>query len=418
MTVRILTGDSRELLRALPAESVQCIVSSPPYWRQRDYNMAGQVGLESTPEEYVAELVSILREARRFLRSDGTCWINIGDKWASGGNGGGGKFMDMRGAGWDHARNAKGWRKPPAGYKDKDLVGVPFMLAFAMRSGGWFWRQCNIWAKPNRMPESVVDRSTISHEYVLQFSKENDYYYNDDDARTPPAPSTETRLAQNVEDQASSDRANDGGKTNGPMKAVSRKSDKQRGHTRRHAGFNDRWDSMERAEQLASGSNLRSVWWIAKSLLSAGGSNARKKWAKMLPTICAHDYRGGCKPERSEKMMRQSARGLDLPGLMYQEHQAKPHKIRHNSQRQTCKVCLRPDRFDFNVPDALWAAIVPPEFQNGVVCLGCFDDFARDKGISYHNGVRTLYFAGDQATFVFQKEVGVLSTFCTCRRCP
>lgn len=137
------------------------------------------------------------------------------------------------------------------------------MLAFAMRDDGWFWRQCNVWAKPNGMPESVTDRSTISHEYVLHFSKSNDYFYNDDDARTPPAPSTETRLAQDVDAQAGSDRANGGGKTNGPMKAVARKSDKQRGHTRRHAGFNDRWDSMDRDEQLASGSNLRSVWWIA-----------------------------------------------------------------------------------------------------------------------------------------------------------
>lgn len=270
MTVRILTGDSRELLRALPAESVQCIVSSPPYWRQRDYNMVGQVGLESTPEEYVGELVSILREARRALRSDGTCWINIGDKWASGGNGGGGSFMAARGEAWAHAKNTKGWRSPPVGYKDKDLVGVPFMLAFAMRDDGWFWRQCNVWAKPNGMPESVSDRSTISHEYVLHFSKSNDYFYNDDDARTPAAPSTETRLAQNVEDQAGSDRANGGGKTNGPMKAVSRRSDKQRGHTRRHAGFNDRWDSMERTEQLASGSNLRSVWWIAPAQYREG----------------------------------------------------------------------------------------------------------------------------------------------------
>lgn len=99
MTVRILIGDCREMLRTLPDESVHCIVSSPPYWRQRDYGMQGQVGIEQSPESYINGLVRIFREARRVLRSDGTCWINLGDKWASGGNGGGGSFMEARGEG-------------------------------------------------------------------------------------------------------------------------------------------------------------------------------------------------------------------------------------------------------------------------------------------------------------------------------
>lgn len=270
MSVRIIKGDCRTVLRSLPDESVHCVVTSPPYWRQRDYKMDGQIGLEMTPEAYIADLTAVFREVRRVLRSDGTCWINIGDKWASGGNGGGGKWMVERGHAWDHAKGAKGWRKPPAGYKDKDLVGLPFMLAFAMRADGWFWRQCNVWAKPNGMPESVRDRSTISHEYVLHFSKRNDYWYDSDAARTPPAPSTETRLAQDVDAQAGSHRANGGGKTNGPMKAVGRASDKQRGHTRRHAGFNDRWDAMERSDQIAAGSNLRSVWWVSPAQFRDG----------------------------------------------------------------------------------------------------------------------------------------------------
>lgn len=134
VTVVIHTGDCCEVLKGLPTESVHCVVTSPPYWRQRDYGVPGQLGLEKTPEEYVAKLTAIFAEVRRVLRSDGTCWINIGDKWASGGNGGGGKWMVERGHAWDHAKGAKGWRKPPAGYKDKDLVGVPFMLAFAMRA--------------------------------------------------------------------------------------------------------------------------------------------------------------------------------------------------------------------------------------------------------------------------------------------
>jgi DNA modification methylase len=250
------------VLKTLPAESVQCVVTSPPYWRQRDYGMAGQLGLEPTPEEYVARVVDLFREVRRVLRGDGTIWLNMGDKWASGGHGGGGSFMADRGEAWAHAKDAKGWRSPPAGYKDKDLVGVPWMTAFALRADGWFLRQCNIWAKPNTMPESVSDRSTISHEYVFHLSKRNDYSYNAEAARTPMEPSTETRLAQDVESQAGSARANGGAKTNGAMKAV-RRSDKQRGHSRRHDGFNDRWDAMERTEQRQNGANLRSVWWIA-----------------------------------------------------------------------------------------------------------------------------------------------------------
>lgn len=260
--IRVLQGDCAALLKKMPADSVDCIVSSPPYWRQRDYGMAGQLGLEATPEEYIDKLTAIFAECRRVLKPRGTAWVNLGDKWASGGNGGGGSFMEERSEAWAHVKNNKGWRSPSAGYKDKDLVGVPWMLAFSMRAEGWFLRQCNIWAKPNGMPESVRDRSTVSHEYVFQFAKSNDYYYDTDNARTPPAPATETRLAQNVEAQAGSERANGGAKTNGPMKAV-RRSDKQRGHTRKHEGFNDRWDAMEKDQQQANGSNLRSVWWIA-----------------------------------------------------------------------------------------------------------------------------------------------------------
>lgn len=262
MTVRILVGDSLEQLSSLPDESVHCVCTSPPYWRQRDYGVESQIGLEPSPEEYIAKLVDVFAEVRRVLRSDGTCWINIGDKWASGGNGGGGSFMKDRGEAWAHARKSKGWRSPPGGYKDKDLVGIPFMLAFAMRADGWYWRQCNVWAKPNGMPESVSDRSTISHEYVLHFSKSNDYWYDNEGARTPAAPSSETRLAQNIEAQLGSLRANGGAKTNGPMKAV-RRSDKQRGHGRRHGGFNDRWDAMKKSDQQSDGANIRSVWWVS-----------------------------------------------------------------------------------------------------------------------------------------------------------
>jgi DNA modification methylase len=279
---QLYCGDALAILQTLPDESVQCVVTSPPYWRQRDYGVPGQLGLEATPEVYVDDLCLVFTEVRRVLRGDGVLWLNIGDKWASGGHSGGGSFMAERGEAWTHAKNAKGWRSPPAGYKDKDLVGIPWMVAFALRADGWYLRQANIWAKPNTMPESVQDRSTISHEYVFQLTKQNDYYYDAEAARTPMEPSSETRLAQDVDAQLGSERANGGAKTNGTMKAVGgtrstvhrqsgratlenprRKTDKQRGHSRKHEGFNDRWDAMEKSEQRANGANLRSVWWIA-----------------------------------------------------------------------------------------------------------------------------------------------------------
>ena len=291
MTVRILQGEAMDVLKGLPDESVHCIVSSPPYWRQRDYGVPGQLGLERTPEEYIDRLTAIFAECRRVLRIDGTCWVNLGDKWASGGNGGGGSFMEERSEAWAHVKQNKGWRAPPAGYKDKDLVGVPWMLAFSMRAEGWYLRQCNIWAKPNCMPESVTDRSTAAHEYVFHFSKQNDYWYDNEAARTPATPGTETRLQQNVEAQEGSSRGNGGGKTNGPMKAV-RRTDKQAGHGRKAAGFNARWDAKEASAKVAAGNarttasaalgiddrkhqdyggaNLRSVWWISPAQYREG----------------------------------------------------------------------------------------------------------------------------------------------------
>lgn len=308
MTVRIIQGDCREVLKTLPDESVHCVITSPPYWRQRDYGNAAQIGLEQTPEEYIAEIVAVFAECWRVLRQDGSAWINVGDKWASGGNGGGGSYMAERGEAWAHTKQSKDWRSPPVGYKDKDLVGLPFMLAFAMRAHGWFWRQCNVWAKPNGMPESVRDRSTISHEYVLQFSKNKNYWYDADAARTPAAPLTETRLAQDIDNQAGSSRANGGAKTNGPMKAVGRKltgsphgrhadtplppserrSNKQRGHSRKHQGFNDRWDAMEREGQLSNRANLRSVWWIATANYKDG------HYAVMPDALAEICIRAGC----------------------------------------------------------------------------------------------------------------------------
>lgn len=261
MKATILVGDVLARLKELPDESVQTVVTSPPYWGLRDYGVEGQIGMERTPDEYIGKMVAVFREVRRVLKSDGTLWVNIGDSYANDGKWGGetgGKqaYLD------DSNRKLVGREKRQTGLKPKDLVGVPWMLAFAIRGDGWWLRGDHVWGKPNGMPESVEDRPTRSHEYVFLFAKSERYTYNPDAVRTAPKASIETRLKQDVESQAGSVRANGGAKTNGPMKAV-RRSDKQKGHSRRHDGFNDRWDQMEKDEQMADGANLRSIWWIS-----------------------------------------------------------------------------------------------------------------------------------------------------------
>lgn len=260
MSVRIIRGEALAVLQTLPDESVHCIVSSPPYWRQRDYGMAGQLGLEQTPEEYVDRLTAISAECRRVLRPDGTCWVNLGDKWASGGNGGGGSFMEQRSDAWAHVKANKGWRSPPTGYKDKDLVGVPWMLAFAMRAEGWYLRQCNIWAKPNCMPESVTDRSTAAHEYVFHFSKNNDYWYDSDAARTPATPGTETRLTGSPHGRHA-DTPLPPGENRASAKVAA-------GNPRTTAAAAPGIDSRKRQDY--GGANLRSVWWISPAQYREG----------------------------------------------------------------------------------------------------------------------------------------------------
>lgn len=178
----VLCGDVLEQLRTLPDESVQCCVTSPPYWGLRDYGVEGQLGLEPTPAEYVAKMVEVFREVRRVLRSDGTCWVNIGDsycntdKWGGGGNNHGKHVVDAEGDVPSWAVRRK--REPIYGLKPKDLVGIPWRLAFALQDDGWWLRSDIIWHKPNTMPESVTDRPTKAHEYVFLLTKAARYFYD------------------------------------------------------------------------------------------------------------------------------------------------------------------------------------------------------------------------------------------------
>lgn len=214
----ILNGDALEMLRTLPGESVQCCITSPPYYGLRDYCVSGQIGLEETPDAYISRLVDVFREVRRVLRNDGTLWLNIGDSYGHG-TGASRKQSTNPGVGANSpdAQNSVGRN----GNAAKQLIGIPWMLAFALRADGWFLRQDIIWAKNNPMPESVRDRCTKSHEYIFLLSKSKTYYYDADAIAEPVTDSTVSRLSQpGIDQQEGSARVP--GKTNGNMKAVGR----------------------------------------------------------------------------------------------------------------------------------------------------------------------------------------------------
>jgi len=262
-------GDCIDMLRQLPDESVHCVVTSPPYWGLRDYGVDGQIGLETTPMEYIDHMVAVFHEVKRVLRDDGTCWVNMGDTYATGA----GACCIENG---DHCgflrKTADSGAMPVCppnrmklpGLKAKDLIGMPWRVAFSLQADGWYLRSDIIWSKPNPMPESVKDRPTKAHEYIFLLSKSERYYYDAEAIKEPASPASIVRWNQDIQNQSGSTRAYAGAKRNGPMKAVGGpKKDKQRGHSRRHAGFNDRWDHMTREEQSAMGRNKRSVWTVA-----------------------------------------------------------------------------------------------------------------------------------------------------------
>lgn len=184
LSFQIHTGEALEVLRTLPSESVHCCVTSPPYWGLRDYGMKSQLGLERTPEEFVARLVGILNEARRVLRDDGTLWLNLGDSYAATG-GPEPQQSKWQIAGASDTQNGKKSRRVAAGLKPKDLVGIPWRVAFALQADGWYLRSDIIWAKPAPMPESVTDRPTRSHEYIFLLAKSEKYYYNHEAIKEP-----------------------------------------------------------------------------------------------------------------------------------------------------------------------------------------------------------------------------------------
>ena len=196
LTVNLVLGDCRNVLPTLPAGSVHCCVTSPPYFGLRDYGHENQIGLERTPEAFVQELVEVFREVRRVLRDDGTLWLNLGDSYnAYNANRGASTSISDGTAGRGHPTHRRGLTTPTL--KNKDLIGIPWRVAFALQSDGWYLRQDIIWHKPNPMPESVTDRCTKAHEYLFLLSKGARYHF-DSEAIKEPATKGATRNRRSV----------------------------------------------------------------------------------------------------------------------------------------------------------------------------------------------------------------------------
>jgi len=241
-TVTLIKGDARTALRDLAAGSVRCCVTSPPYFGLRDYGHTDQIGLEDSPDAYVAELVMVFREVRRVLADDGTLWLNLGDSYFNRPSGAVGKESRLEGSFTSHtayraAHEERSKATRPGEVKHKDLIGIPWMVAFALRADGWYLRQNIIWHKPNAMPESVKDRCTRAHEDLFMFSKDARYHY---DANAISEPAVSKSLKKFVDGSA----------------------DKQRGHGRRHAGFNGRYAEKLARDGVPATRNRRSVWTI------------------------------------------------------------------------------------------------------------------------------------------------------------
>ena len=266
--LQILTGDCRERLADIPDGSVHCVVTSPPYWGLRDYGCEGQIGLEETPDAYVARMVEVFREVRRVLRSDGTCWVNLGSSYAGGGGfcatapttatSKSGKY-GTTGAAMKSAGDVPG-------FKPKDMVPIPWMVAMALRADGWYLRQDIIWHKPNPMPESVTDRCTKAHEYLFLLTKSARYFYDAE------AVKEEVTSEYSIKRNASTPRFV-GNKRN-PQSAS---------------------DFVNRNYDTASGRNRRSVWTITTKPYP-GSHFAVMPPALVEPCIKAGSSEEGCCP--------------------------------------------------------------------------------------------------------------------------
>jgi DNA modification methylase len=281
MGVKFIQGDCRKILITLPSESVHCVVTSPPYWGLRDYGIADQLGLEPTPEAYTEELVKIFREVRRVLRADGTVWLNLGDSYSGSGKGGnpdGGKQATNKGSqsiGVLYGKTGNTARQAAVtnvsrrltsdlGFPAKQLLGIPWRVAFALQADGWWLRQDIIWSKPNPMPESVTDRPTKAHEYIFLLAKSEQYFYDAEAIKEQSVMKPQARLT--------------------PRDFVTGKDAQRSGH--RRPNYRTRCD----AEQENAIRNKRSVWEVATKPYKAA------HFATFPPKLIVPCIKAGCPP--------------------------------------------------------------------------------------------------------------------------
>ena len=278
--IQALTGDCRTILPTLDSQSVQCVVTSPPYYGLRDYGVDGQIGLERTPDEYVAEMVAVFREVRRVLREDGTVWFNLGDSYAAGGNGvGNGKQLTNIGS---HIPA----KKAPFGFKPKDLLMMPARVALALQADGWYLRSEIVWAKPNPMPESVTDRPTSAHEKVFLLTKSARYFYDADAVREECESNRPDMKTKGVRTGLAY--LQQGPIAHNSIKKVKVPGDWDRGegaHGTIHR--NGRTSAEYQEAALKPGRNLRNVWMIATAPF------AEAHFATMPPALAERCIRAG-----------------------------------------------------------------------------------------------------------------------------
>jgi DNA modification methylase len=260
---RIICSDALEALRSLPDAIIQTCVTSPPYYGLRDYGVGGQIGLEEAPEAFTQKLVGVFREVRRVLKGDGTLWLNIGDSYSSG-VGNSTTNQSLRGG------NEYGVARPPGieGMKPKDLIGIPWRVAFALQADGWYLRQDIIWHKPNPVPESVTDRCTKAHEYIFLLSKSEQYYYDADAIREAY---TEEQLATGM--AAARREGYDGGSYSDWY------------HNKRQGS--DWVNKKETGDHLTYGQAKKLAGTKPPNLLHPSGKNKRSVW-----TVTTKPYRG------------------------------------------------------------------------------------------------------------------------------
>jgi len=277
-TWRLLVGDVRERLAELPDASVQCCVTSPPYWGLRDYGVAGQLGLNETPTEYVNGLVAVMGEVRRVLSDDGTLWLNLGDSYQNAKGQAGG--VDPKQSARRHGLRPQD--KSIRGLKAKDMVGIPWLVAFALRSDGWWLRRDIIWAKGlsflpafsgSVMPEAATDRPTTSHEYIFLLSKRRRYYYDADAIKEPASLALASQVEQGYAGAATKNYASAGAQDPSAVKARiidnrRRRAAHPRGHgvnpQARAGALGSRQNASFSAAvcDLVDDRNARSVWVI------------------------------------------------------------------------------------------------------------------------------------------------------------